>query len=122
MPFGGRTAATASVGIGEVERAVLAAEEAAGGERLQLLRLADAFEALADVDERRDGGVVRAADLRDPRAEVRAGDRLRRDVAGVPVVLVPRVQDVAQVGDDVRADQRRPGPSPSRRSPAPARS
>ena len=63
---------------------------------------------LADVDERRDGRVLRPADLGDPRADVRRGHRLRRDVAGVPVVLVPRVEDVPQVGDDVRADQRAP--------------
>ena len=46
-------------------------------------------------------------------ADVRAGDRLRRHVAGVPVVLVPRVQDVPEVGQHVRADQRRRDPSPS---------
>ena len=51
-------------------------------------------------------GIVRPAHPGDPRAEVRRGHGLRRDVAGVPVVLVPRVQDVPQVGDDVRADQR----------------
>ena len=41
-----------------------------------------------------------------PRPDVRRGDRLRRHVAGVPVVLMPRVQDVAQVRLHVRADQR----------------
>src|SRR5256885_1191937 len=66
----------------QVERAVLAAEKAGRGERLQLLRLADAFEALADVDERRDRRVLRAEHLGDPRAEVRRGHGLRRDVAG----------------------------------------
>ena len=47
--------------VGQVERAVLGAEEAAGGERLQLLRLADAFEPLSDIDERRNRGMVRAS-------------------------------------------------------------
>ena len=51
-------------------------------------------------------GLLRPEHAGHPRADVRAGDRLRRHVAGVPVVLVPRVQDVAQVGQHVRADQR----------------
>ena len=39
-------------------------------------------------------------------AHVRRGHRLRRRIAGVPVILVPRVQNEAQVADAVRADQR----------------
>ena len=58
----------------------------------------------------------------DPRADVRRGHRLRRDVAGVPVILVPRMQDVAEVGDDVRTDQRAAVHAPRRCAPGPARS
>ncbi len=94
--------------VGEVERTIFAAEEAGGGEGLQLLDFAVPFEPLADVDERRDRRVLRPADLGDPRADVRRGHGLRRDVPGVPVVLVPRVEDVPQVGNDVRADQGAP--------------
>ena len=53
MPFGGRTRLDGVVGEGQVERAELAAEEAGGVKRLQFLLLADPFEPLADVDERR---------------------------------------------------------------------
>ncbi len=93
---------------GQVEGAIFAAEEAAGRERLQLLRFADALQPLADVEKGGDGGIVGSAHPRDPGAEVRHGDGLRRHIAGVPVILVPRVQDVAQVGDDVRTDERGP--------------
>ena len=72
---------------GHVERAVLAPEEAGGGERLELLALAK-VEALADVDERRHRWIHRTERARDPRAEVRGRHRLRRHVAGVPIVLV----------------------------------
>ena len=41
-------------GIRQVHRPELAAEEAGGGEGLQLLLLADPFQPLADVDERRE--------------------------------------------------------------------
>ena len=40
------------------------------------------------------------------RADVRHRHRLRRHVAGVPVVLVPRVQDEAEIGGLERADHR----------------
>src|SRR5262249_19798683 len=92
----------------QVERSMLAAEEAGRRERLQFFRLPYPLESLADVDEGGNRRVVRTLDPRDPRAEVRRGDRLRRDVAGVPVILVPRVEDVAEIGDDMRADERRP--------------
>jgi len=77
-----------------------------GGEGFDLFVFADAFEPLADVDEGRHHGIARPQDPCDPCAEVRAGDRLRRNVAGVPVVLMPRVQDVAEIRQDVRADER----------------
>ena len=35
--------------------------------------------------------------VRDHRPDVRHRHRLRRDVAGVPVILVPRVQDEAEI-------------------------
>ena len=55
----------------------------------------DLAQPLADVDKGRNGRVPRAEHLGDPRPEVRCGDRLGRDVAGVPVVLVAGVEDVA---------------------------
>ena len=91
---------------GEIHRPELAPEEAGGGEGLDLLVLADPFQTLADVDKRRHGGIARPEDARHPGADVRAGDRLRRHVAGVPVILMARVEDAPQVGLNVRADER----------------
>ena len=96
MPAGGRTARRGVVREGNVERPVLAAEKAGGGERLQLLAFAE-IEPLADIDERRHRRVARPERARDERAEVRRGHGLRRHVAGVPVELMPRVQDEAEV-------------------------
>ena len=73
----------------QVHRAVFAAEETGGGEGLELFAFADAFEALADVDEGRHDRITRTEHAGHPGADVRAGDRLRRDVAGVPMELVP---------------------------------
>ena len=67
-----------------------------------------AFQSLADVDKCRNRRVLRSANLGDPRPDVRGGHGLRRNVPGVPVVLVTGVEDITQVGNDVRADQ---GPS-----------
>ena len=64
-------------------------------------------QALADVDERGHGRVARAERAADDRADVRGGDGLWGGVAGVPVILVARVQDEPQVGRDRRADERR---------------
>jgi len=101
---------------------VLGAEEAAGGERLQLLRLADTFEALADVDKGRDGGVVGAADPSDPGAEVRTGHGLAAGRSRVPVYWCRECRMWPRSGDDVRADQRRPVHDLGDVAPAPARS
>ena len=71
-----------------VERPVFAAQKTRGRERLKFLTLAE-VEPLADVDEgghRRVQGTQRA---RDDRAQVGRGGRLRRSVAGVPLILVP---------------------------------
>ena len=102
--FGGSHGGHRIERIGDVERAVFAAEEAGGRERLELLDFPVTFQPLADVDERRDRRVSRTADLGDPRADVRRGHGLRRNISGVPVILVPRMQDISQVGDNVRAD------------------
>ena len=68
IPFGGRTDRGRIRRIGQVERPELGAEEAAGGEGLQFFRLADPFEPLADVDERRNRRVLRAQNAGDPRS------------------------------------------------------
>ena len=57
------------VGVGQQKRSVLAAEEPARVERLQLLLLADVLQPLPDHDERRDRRVVRPEQ---PRARLSA--------------------------------------------------
>ncbi len=94
------------VGVGQVHRAELAAEETGLGESLDLLVLADALQPLADVDEWRDHRVLRTEHLRHPRTNVRTRHRLRWDVTGVPVVLVSRMQDRSEVRLVVRSNQR----------------
>ena len=84
--------------IGKVHRPELAAEEAGRGERLDLLVLAHPFEPLADIDERRHDRVPRSEHAGHPAADVRAGHGLRGHIAGMPVVLVPRMEDAAKVG------------------------
>jgi len=98
------------LGEREVHRPVFAAEESGGGEGLELLAFADAFEALADVDEGRHDRIARTEHAGHPGADVRAGDGLRRDVTGVPVELVTRVQDAAEVGLHRRTDLACRGP------------
>jgi len=92
-------------GKGEIHGPILAAEKSGGGEGFEFFFLSDALETLADVDERRHHRIVRTQHPRHPRAEVRAGDRLRRHVAGVPVILMPRMQDAAEIGLHRRADE-----------------
>ena len=96
MPFGGRTASTASSGYGRLNGPYSLPKKPAVVNAFSSSP-SPSLEPLADVDERRDGRVRAGPSVRAIHgAEVRRGDRLRRHVAGVPVVLVPRVQDVAR--------------------------
>ena len=73
---------------GNVERSVFAAQKPRGRERFEFLALAE-VEPLPDVDKGGHGRVQRPQRARDDRAQVGRGGRLRRSVAGVPLVLVP---------------------------------
>ena len=90
--------------IDDEKRSVLGAEEAGGVKCLERGDFTSALDGLTDGDEGRHIRVLRAERSRDDRAEVRHRHRLRRDVAGVPVILMPRVQDEAEVGGVERAD------------------
>ncbi len=90
---------------GNIERPKLAAEKSRRGERLQLLAFPE-IEALADIDERRHRRIARPEGFGDEPAEMRRGHALRRHVARVPVELVPRVQDEAEILRHRRADER----------------
>ena len=91
--------------IGDEERAVFAAEKTGGVKGLEFLAFAE-IETLADVNERGHGGVHRPERAGDDGADVRRGDGLRRRVAGVPLVLMARMQNEAEVARRVGADQR----------------
>ena len=106
MPLGGRTASAASSGNGRlngpnsvpkkppVVKALSSSDSPLPSSRWPMLMNAGIT------------GLTRPQHAGHPRADVRRGHGLRRHVAGVPVVLMPRVQDVAQVGQHVRADER----------------
>ena len=96
------------LGVGEVHRPKLAAEKSGCREGLQFLILAHSLQPLADVDEGRHHLLPGAEHPAHPGADVRAGNRLRRHIAGVPVVLMPRVENAPQIGLHMGADQRAP--------------
>ena len=85
---------------------MIGAEKARRMERLQRADLPSAFDRLPDGDKRRHVRVPGTERARDDRANVRHRLRLRRDVAGVPVILVARVQDEAEVRGREAADDR----------------
>src|SRR5690606_10997889 len=90
-------------GIGDQERPKLITEEARGMESFQLLGFTD-IKALADVDECGDYRILGSEFLGNPGSDVRGGEALRRFIACMPVVLMSRVKDMAEVCGNVRAD------------------
>ncbi len=94
------------LGVCDEEGAVLGAEEAGGVKGFERGAFGADFEILADGDEGRHGGVAGAEGFGDHGADVGHGDGLRRNVAGVPVVLMAGVKDEAEVGGLEGADDR----------------
>ena len=103
--LGGLDACPGLARMRDHERPIFAPEEARLMERLEFLAFPDSH-ALADVDESRDVRVVRPERPRDDRPHVRGGHGERRDVTGVPVILMARVENEPEVGADERPDQR----------------
>ena len=85
---------------------MVGAEKARGVKRLQRADLARPLDGLADRDERGHVWMLWPERLRDHRSEVRHRHRLRRNVARVPVVLMPRMEDEAEVRGHERPDHR----------------
>ena len=79
-----------------IERPIFTAEESCGGECLEFLPFPE-IETLPDIDKRRDRRIARPERAGKERAKMRRGDGLRRHVAGVPVVLMPGMQDESKV-------------------------
>ena len=92
--------------VGNAERAEFRAKHATGLKRFQFLGFAVAFIALTNVDVSGNRRVLGAERFADPCAEMRRGDAHGGFIAGMPVVLMARVQNRAQVGRHVRAQQR----------------
>src|SRR5207253_10458004 len=88
------------------ERAVFAAKKTGGVKGFQFLAFAQ-VETLADVNEGGDGRIARAKSSGDNRADMRRGDGLRRRIAGVPLVLMARMQNEAEIAGGVGTNQRR---------------
>ena len=74
--------------------------------RLQPVALAADLHVLSDIDESRHIGILWPQRSRDHRADVRNRHRLRRRVPGVPLELVPGVQNEPQIAGLIRPDQR----------------
>ena len=68
--------------------------------------LAADFHVLAYRDERWNSRILRPERSGNDRTDVRHRNRLRRDVAGVPVILMARVQDVSEIRRLERSDDR----------------
>jgi hypothetical protein len=100
-PFGRLHGSGGLFRIREIERAEFTAEKTRGGEGLKFFAFAHTFEALANIDKGRDHRIARSEHLRHPRADVGSGNGLRRHVTGVPVILVTRMQDAAEVRLDM---------------------
>src|SRR6266542_1658185 len=100
MPCGGRTASIACSGNGMLNGPYSLPRKPAVWNAFAQI------EPLADVDEGGHRVGARPQRSRDHGAEVRGGDRLRRRVAGMPMVLVAGVQDEAEVGAGIGSDQR----------------
>ena len=72
-------------------------EKPGGVKRLHRCALGADFHVLTDADERGNRRIPRSERSRYHRAQVRHRERLRRHVAGVPVVLMPRVENESEV-------------------------
>src|ERR1039458_730239 len=92
------------LGICDDEWSMLAAKKTSGVECLQFLPLSQ-IKPLPNVDESRHGGVSGAEGPCDHRADVGRGNRLGRSVAGVPLVLMARMQNETEIARRVRPDQ-----------------
>src|ERR1700736_348174 len=83
--------------IDDQKRPVFGAKKARGVKCLQRPNLPGAFHRLADRDEGRNIGIPGAERLRDYGAEMWHRHRLWRDVPGVPMILMPRVEDEPEI-------------------------
>ncbi len=73
------------------------AEKTGRSEGFQFLALAQ-IKSLADVNERGHRRIIaRAEGARDDRADMGRGHGLRRSIAGVPMILMSRVQNEAEI-------------------------
>src|SRR5438132_7841879 len=90
--------------LGHQEGTVGSAEETRALEGFDFEILA-AGRALADVDERRHIGMPRSQRPRDYRTDMRRRDWLRGYIAGVPMILVTRVQNEAEIPRPECADE-----------------
>ena len=92
------------IGERHVKGTKLTAQKPGRGEGLEFFTLTN-IQALADVNESRHCGVLWAKGTGHHRPDVRTCDRLRWRVAGMPVKLMPRVEDESQITRRISTDQ-----------------
>ena len=88
------------------ERPEFGSQKSGRVKRLDRRALAADLHVLADRDEGRHRRILRPQCLGHDRADVRDRQRLRRNVSRVPVKLMPRMQDEAEIRGLERANQR----------------
>src|SRR5579872_2397627 len=95
-------------GIRDHERPVLSAQKPGRVKSLHAVAFAADFEVLPNINERRHIWISRPESAREHGTHVRCGYRLRWRIPGMPMELMPGMQNVAQVTHTMRADQGAP--------------
>ena len=93
-------------GIRQQKRSEFAPQKSGRVKRLQLFAFAR-VKSLPNINERRHRRIAGAERPSNHGPDVRRGDCLRRSVAGVPVILMSRMQHESQIAGGVRANQAR---------------
>ena len=80
-------------GVGQIHRSKFRTEESSGGESLKFLFFSDSFKSLADIDEGRNDLVLWTEHFGHPCTQMWGGHGDRRNITGMPVVLVAGVEN-----------------------------
>ena len=84
------------------------AKKTTRGKSLEFFFFANSFESLPDVNERRDDRILWTQHLAHPSPNVRSSHRERRNISGMPMILMTGMQNVPEVGLHCRPNQSAP--------------